>query len=133
MQNYNPYYNNPYIQQYNNPYQQSFQAPQQTYSLNGRTVNRLEDIQVNEIAMDGSMSFFPNVNGQEIYGKKWNADGTVSTILYRISNETTTDKEVSIKDYCEKIEGNFEDIFKQLSDIRSLVAPKRRKEVAENE
>lgn len=142
MANYNPYMNNPYY--YGNQYQQQNYQPQyqqqmlpsafqqQQNVISGRTVNRVEDIAVNEISMDGSMSFFPNANGQEIYGKKWNSDGTVSTILYRISTENPQATELSTADYYKKMEGNFEDILNQLDDIRSLITPKntKRKEVS---
>lgn len=142
MANYNPYYQNPYYQnnygyqqpQYQQmlPSQMSGTFQQQPQTISGRTVNRVEDIAVNEISMDGSMSFFPNANGQEIYGKKWNSDGTVSTILYRISTENPQATELSTADYYKKIEGNFEDILNQLDDIRSIITPKtnKRKEVA---
>lgn len=141
MPQYNPYMNNPYYygnqyqqQNYQQQYQQMLPSTfqQQPQTISGRTVNRVEDIAVNEISMDGSMSFFPNANGQEIYGKKWNSDGTVSTILYRISTENQQTQELSNADYYKKIEGNFEDILNQLDDIRSIITPKqsRKKEVA---
>lgn len=152
MANYNPYMNNPYY--YGNQYQQNYQPQyqqiqpqqmvptqmsganfqQQQNVISGRTVNRVEDIAVNEISMDGSMSFFPNANGQEIYGKKWNSDGTVSTILYRISTENPQATELSTVDYYKKMESNFEDITKQLDDIRAIISPKtRKKEVLNDE
>lgn len=148
MPNYNqcnPYYPNNYGQYQNYQYQQNYQpqyqqqltptfmsGTNQTQQLSGRTVAKIDDIAVNEVPMDGSTAFFPNTNGQEVYAKKWNADGTVSTFLYKISTENAPTAEVSTAEYYKKMESNFEDIFNQLDDIRSLVTPKnsKRKEVS---
>lgn len=99
--------NNPYQQQINgyvpqyNPYQyasmsnmQRYQAqPEQmfptqmsgtpqTIGINGRVVQGLDNINANEVPMDGSMAFFPKQDLSEIYVKGWNADGTIKTIVY---------------------------------------------------
>lgn len=86
-----------YPQQYGNypPYQQIQQQrfqPQEQYSaiqnqqaigLNGRIVQVVENINANEVPMDGSMAFFPKQDLSEIYVKGWNADGTIKTIVYK--------------------------------------------------
>ena len=86
-----------YPQQYGNyaPYQQvqqqrfqpqeQYQAMQnqQTIGLNGRIVQVVENINANEVPMDGSMAFFPKQDLSEIYVKGWNADGTIKTIVYK--------------------------------------------------
>lgn len=86
-----------YPQQYGNyaPYQQmqqqrfqpqeQYQAVQnqQTIGLNGRIVQVVENINANEVPMDGSMAFFPKQDMSEIYVKGWNADGTIKTIVYK--------------------------------------------------
>lgn len=86
-----------YPQQYGNyaPYQQIQQQrfqPQEQYpamqnqqaiGLNGRTVQVVENINANEVPMDGSMAFFPKQDLSEIYVKGWNADGTIKTIVYK--------------------------------------------------
>lgn len=35
--------------------------------------------------MDGSMAFFPKQDMSEIYVKGWNADGTIRTIVYKLT------------------------------------------------
>ena len=100
--------NNPYQQQINsyvpqyNPYQyasisnmQRYQAqPEQmmpaqmpvtpqAIGINGRVVQSLDNINANEVPMDGSMAFFPKQDLSEIYVKGWNADGTIKTIVYK--------------------------------------------------
>lgn len=57
--------------------------PQQIIGINGRIVQALENINANEVPMDGSMAFFPKQDLSEIYVKGWNANGTINTIIYR--------------------------------------------------
>lgn len=86
---------NPYIDRMNflQNYQQSLQQqpmqmnqqpiPQQIVGINGRIVQAVENINANEVPMDGSMAFFPKQDMSEIYVKGWNADGTIRTIVYK--------------------------------------------------
>lgn len=55
--------------------------PQQIIGINGRVVQAVENINANEVPMDGSMAFFPKQDMSEIYVKGWNADGTIRTIV----------------------------------------------------
>lgn len=57
--------------------------PQQIVGINGRVVQAVENINANEVPMDGSMAFFPKQDMSEIYVKGWNADGTINTIVYK--------------------------------------------------
>lgn len=86
---------NPYADRMNflQNYQQSLQQqpmqinqqpiPQQVSGINGRIVQTVENINANEVPMDGSMAFFPKQDMSEIYVKGWNADGTIRTIVYK--------------------------------------------------
>lgn len=91
---------NPYMDRMNflQNYQQSLQQPvagtqmslanqqpmpQQIPGINGRIVQEVENINANEVPMDGSMAFFPKQDMSEIYVKGWNADGTINTIVYK--------------------------------------------------
>ena len=86
---------NPYMDRMNflQNYQQSLQQqpmqmnqqpmPQQIVGINGRVVQAVENINANEVPMDGSMAFFPKQDMSEIYVKGWNADGTIRTIVYK--------------------------------------------------
>ena len=102
-----PMMNNPYMQPQNpymdrmnflQNYQQNLQQPlvptsmsganqqaipQQIAGINGRIVQAVENINANEVPMDGSMAFFPKQDMSEIYVKGWNADGTIRTIVYK--------------------------------------------------
>jgi hypothetical protein len=91
---------NPYMDRMNflQNYQQSLQQPvagtqmslanqqampQQIAGINGRIVQAVENINANEVPMDGSMAFFPKQDMSEIYVKGWNANGTINTIVYK--------------------------------------------------
>lgn len=86
---------NPYADRMNflQNYQQSLQQqpmqinqqpiPQQVSGINGRIVQAVENINANEVPMDGSMAFFPKQDMSEIYVKGWNADGAINTIVYK--------------------------------------------------
>lgn len=100
---------NPYADRMNflQNYQQSLQQPmqtnqqpipQQTIGINGRMVQGVENINANEVPMDGSMAFFPKQDLSEIYVKSWNANGRIKTTVYKpytesdgnnVSNPTT--------------------------------------------
>ena len=57
--------------------------PQQVAGINGRIVQAVENINANEVPMDGSMAFFPKQDMSEIYVKGWNADGTIRTLTFK--------------------------------------------------
>ena len=63
--------------------QMSQLMPQQIAGINGRIVQAVENINANEVPMDGSVAFFPKQDLTEIYAKSWNADGTIKTIVYK--------------------------------------------------
>ena len=71
--------NNNYISQY--PNQNPSQQPALP-ALSGRTISTLQDIRPNEIAMDGSVSYFPASDGSCIYAKSWSSDGTIQTVKF---------------------------------------------------
>lgn len=77
-----------FLQNYQQTLQQPMQMnqqpmPQQTVGINGRVVQAVENINANEVPMDGSMAFFPKQDMSEIYVKGWNANGTINTIVYK--------------------------------------------------
>ena len=109
-----PMMNNPYMQPQNpymdrmnflQNYQQNLQQPlvptsmsganqqampQQIVGINGRIVQAVENINANEVPMDGSMAFFPKQDMSEIYVKGWNADGTIRTLTFKpVLNDKT--------------------------------------------
>ena len=137
-----------YPQQYGNyaPYQQmqqqrfqpqeQFQTMQnqQAIGLNGRIVQMVENINANEVPMDGSMAFFPKQDLSEIYVKGWNADGTIKTIVYRpqIDNKsvqavnTPLDAEKLKIDLSEQVTAGimqrFDDLSEKIEQLENKVA-----------
>lgn len=137
-----------YPQQYGNyaPYQQiqqqRFQPQeqypamqnQQTIGLNGRIVQAVENVNANEVPMDGSMAFFPKQDMSEIYVKGWNADGTIKTIVYKpqIDNKsmqavnTSLDTEKLKIDLSEQatagIMQRFDDLSAKIEQLENKVA-----------
>lgn len=50
--------------------------------LNGRFIQKPEDIKPNEISMDGSLSLFPQEDMSCIYVKTWDTSGQIRTIKF---------------------------------------------------
>ena len=120
-----PMMNNPYMQPQNpymdrmnflQNYQQNLQQPlvptsmsganqqampQQIAGINGRIVQAVENINANEVPMDGSVAFFPKQDLTEIYAKSWNADGTIRTLTFK---PVLNDKADILSGYTEKLE-----------------------------
>lgn len=80
--NYNPMTNMQRYQQQEVPQVQQA-MPQQITGINGRVVQTAENINANEVPMDGSMAFFPKQDLSEIYVKGWDANGLIKTIVYK--------------------------------------------------
>lgn len=137
-----------YPQQYGNyaPYQQIQQQrfqPQEQYpamqnqqaiGLNGRIVQVVENINANEVPMDGSMAFFPKRDLSEIYVKGWNADGTIKTIVYKpqidnksmqaVNNSLDTEKlKIDLSEQATAgIMQRFDDLSAKIEQLENKVA-----------
>ena len=88
---YNPYLNQYYgVQQMNRP--QPMELPQQNQNvpqmglnrafLNGKQVESIDIVKNLEIPLDGSISYFPLVNGTAIATKQLMQDGTSKITIY---------------------------------------------------
>ena len=128
-----PMMNNPYVQSQNpymdrmnflQSYQQSLQQPlvptqmsganqqpmpQQIAGINGRVVQAVENINANEVPMDGSMAFFPKQDMSEIYVKGWNADGTINTIVYKPYIEPKNNQDINNTENAENLKIDLSD------------------------
>lgn len=125
--NYNPMAN---VQRYQ-PNDQMFPAQmsgtsQQTIGINGRIVQTIENINANEVPMDGSMAFFPKQDLSEIYVKGWNADGTIRTTVFKpvlsgdginTSNGYTESKISLSEEVTEGIMKRFDDLFGKIEQL----------------
>lgn len=143
--NYSNYpYGNPYFnpQVYNNPY--SYQAPQlrntqptqvtpqvnqpQQTMLQGKSVDSIDVVKATDVALDGSVCYFPLIDGTAIITKQLQPDGTSKITVYRPSDEgvnapqikyvTESDlkKEISKIDFSE-FNDKFKEIDRKIEDL----------------
>ena len=108
--------------------------PQQAIGLNGRIVQVVENINANEVPMDGSMAFFPKQDLSEIYVKGWNADGTIKTIVYKPQIDNKSVQAVNSSFDTEKLKidlseqatadimQRFDDLSAKIEQLESKVA-----------
>lgn len=91
---YNPYYQN-YVPQPQQRMDPQFIQPQPGPSsykpsagLQGKSVDSLEVVKAMDIPFDGSISYFPLLDGSAIVTKQLQQDGTSKTIVYKpVENE----------------------------------------------
>lgn len=96
--------------------------------VTGRTVASAAEITPNEVPMDGSMSLFPLSDGSAIIGKRWGADGSISTVTFvpeKQGQPAEAHQEVPgyISDICTKLDG-IEELLVQQRQQRRTVRPK---------
>ena len=99
-----PYPNQNYFTQYPQ-FQQNYQSFQSQFqpqnqisygSITGRIVDNVNEITANDVPMNNDYSVFPKRDMSEIYCKRWNNNGTISTVVYKPFTEPTEDsKEVN--------------------------------------
>lgn len=85
---YNPYYNymQPQIPKMDPRFMQSQQMQPsygQTNMIQGKSVDSLEVVKAMDIPLDGSISYFPILDGSAIVTKQLQQDGTSKTIVYK--------------------------------------------------
>ena len=73
-------YQNTIPPQYNN-------QQQQMYGLNGEIVDGIDVVKAKNVSMDGSVVYYPQSNGEAIYTKQLQPDGTSRILTYRISQD----------------------------------------------
>lgn len=97
FQNYYPMYQNSYGQQMQNPYmqqrmdnlqqfQQAINQPQMAqnqFTPLGKMVESIDIVKVTDIPMDGNMYYFPQADGQAIYGKKFLPNGQTQILTFK--------------------------------------------------
>lgn len=128
-----PYYSNPYLNQNaqapRNP--QSTQIPTQqynTFGLQGKTVDSVDVVKATDIPLDGSVSYFPFVDGSAIATKNIQPDGTSKITVYKPSNEENDipqpkyvtenelKKEINKIDFSE-FKDKFKEIDRKIEDL----------------
>lgn len=122
---FNSYNQNPYF----NPYfTQQPQQPQQMVSmrynnLQGKSIDNLEVVKAMDIPLDGSISYFPLVDGSAIVTKQLQQDGTSKITIYKPieAEEPSSTKYATIEDIDSKIkEIKIPDMKPLQDDIKTL-------------
>lgn len=83
--NYNPYYIQPQVGRMNQQYvpQQPSQPIYNPSGLQGKSVDSLEVVKAMDIPLDGSISYFPLIDGSAIVTKQLQQDGTSKTVIFK--------------------------------------------------
>lgn len=120
-----PTFQNPYGVQPTASYPQ-FSRPY----ISGRMVSSPDEIQPNEVAMDGTVSFFPTHDCKAVYAKQWNKDGTISTIEYRpvVTEPTATSEPALDATLTKYIDAKFDDLTKLIKQQRKPYQKYQKKE-----
>ena len=123
---YNPYLNRYYGQQ--QPQPMEMPIPQQNVSqmvlnrLNGKQVESIDIAKNLEIPLDGSISYFPLVNGSAIATKQLMQDGTSKITIYEPKTQKEQIKYATIEDIDKKLENldfsEIDDLKDELNDIK---------------
>ena len=99
-----PYYmqqpmTTPQYQSQANEYMQNIQPAtyQKPLALQGKTVDNIEVVKATDIPLDGSVSYFPLVDGSSIVTKQLMQDGTSRMIVYK-PVETQQPKQVEVQE-----------------------------------
>lgn len=142
---YNPYMNRFYGQQQAN-IPQPVEIPMQTQNapqmglnrafLNGKQVESIDIVKNLEIPLDGSISYFPLVNGTAIATKQLMQDGTSKITIYEPKTQKNDIKFATIEDIDKRLEkldfneiddlkDDLEDLKKELKDIKSKLKTKK--------
>lgn len=107
----------------------SYTPPQ----LRGKVVNRIEDVNPNDVSMDGTSSIFPLADESAVFVKRWSSDGTIKTIKY--VPEVVTPEKTEITEHGQEILDKLHDIneqLKRLNNSQNYQKKPKREEVEQN-
>lgn len=119
---FNSYNQNPYFNPYFNP-QQSVVPMKYNTGLQGKSIDNLEVVKAMDIPLDGSISYFPLVDGSAIVTKQLQQDGTSKITIFKPieAEDTSTVKYATIEDIESKINGiKLPDIKPLQDEIKTL-------------
>lgn len=117
-------------------YMQSFQYPnmgnsyqhfQQNFQQSNicKVVDGIEMVRAADVPMDGRTYFFPKADNSEIYGKKWNANGTTSVCVYKpLDDKTNTLSDSVVKTDSNALQNAVDGIYATLNAILEKIGGK---------
>lgn len=142
VQNYG-YVNNPYgypqqpipyqdrLAQLQNQYNQTIpynqpvvQQPQQLSALNGQMVGSLDEVKGKDVDLSGNPTWYPKIDGTEVYRKQLQPDGTSKILTYTLSQDGMREqtKQIVDADMLNALFKQFkQDLMTEISGIKDLV------------
>lgn len=116
----------PTVQNYgyvNNPYGYP-QQPQQLSALNGQMVGSLDEVKGKDVDLSGNPTWYPKIDGTEVYRKQLQPDGTSKILTYTLSQDGMREQTKQIVD-ADMLNALFEqfkqDLMTEISGIKDLV------------
>ena len=113
----------PQYQPQANEYMQNIQpAYQKPIILQGKSVDNIEVVKATDIPLDGSVSYFPLVDGSAIVTKQLMQDGTSKITIYEPKTQKDDTKFATIEDIDKRLEkldfSEIDDLKDELSDLK---------------
>lgn len=102
---------------------QQIYKPQNIIGLQGKIVDSIDVVKATDIALDGSITYFPLADGSLIVTKQLAQDGTSKMIVYKPVEEKEVEKQqpkyITVEEFDEKIKtieknSSFDDELKKL-------------------
>lgn len=112
--------------QYNQsmPYNQSMvQQPQQMAVLNGQMVGSLDEVKGKDVDLSGNPTWYPKVDGTEVYRKQLQPDGTSKILTYQLSQDGMQEqpKQMVDADVLNTLLGQLkQDLMTEISGIKDM-------------
>ena len=111
--------------QYNQslPYGQPM-TQQQTVMLNGQMVGSLDEVKAKDVDLSGNPTWYPKVDGTEVYRKQLQPDGTSKILTYTLSQDGVQEqpKQMIDADTLNSLLGQLkQDLMAEISGIKDLV------------
>lgn len=108
----------PYNQQI--PQQQSQPVP----ALNGQMVGSIDEVRAKDVDLSGNPTWYPKVDGTEVYRKQLQPDGTSKILTYRLS-DNGVQEQIGQSVNMELLNSMFtqlkQDLMTEISGIKDLV------------
>lgn len=107
---------------YNQPMAQ--QQPQQMAILNGQMVGSLDEVKGKDVDLSGNPTWYPKVDGTEVYRKQLQPDGTSKILTYTLSQDGMQEqpKQMLDADMLNALLGQLkQDLMTEISGIKDLV------------
>lgn len=99
-------------------------------AMQGKVVDSIEVVKAMDIPLDGSISYFPIIDGSAIVTKQLQTDGTSKMIIYEPINEKERiPKYVTFDDLKKELENlDFDDLRVEIKDIKKQLKTKKKDE-----